>query len=300
MKGFHTVRQEQDSWWWPRVVGVLLYGLLAGYLFVQGTNALPDPNDSKDITCDGKVMGPGDRCLAFSSSGSGERTYEEMRDSERQGTPALAYILFGLGALALAGMGWRARKMWHARPDQTMPGIRQQQSSNLAGPGQQRTAESHLGELKELRQWKLRDSEAHRQKWLRNTTAIVGGVNPSLEFPTELVLGRYSLRDGTLGVVGVVQAVENDDFEEIAELLSAAGAEHPWKPTMPDGGTDRRVRVDCTTVAPEIVVEIRVDPDAVCERGRWQQVEFVSLRYDLTPGQVPAGHKLATTDQPSP
>ncbi|MFE7114707.1 hypothetical protein ACFU99_04705 [Streptomyces sp. NPDC057654] len=290
MKEIVTVRQEQDSWWRPGLAGVLLYGLLAGFLFIQGTDFLPDNNLSEeDITCGTKVMSPIDSCVTYSSSGSSERSYQEKLDSEREGAPFLAYILFGLGALALAGMGWRARKMWHARPVPTGPGIRERWSSNLKDRRQQRVVES-----------RLRDLEVQRQQRLRNTTAIVGGVNPSLKFPSELVLGRYSLRGRTLGVVGVVQVVDRGDSKNLARLLSAAGEEHPWQPTRPAPMVDRRFRVDCTTVTPEIVVEIRVDPDAVSQRGRWQQVEFVSLRYDLTPGQVPAGHKLTTTDQPSP
>ncbi|WP_143658276.1 hypothetical protein [Embleya scabrispora] len=207
-------------------------------------------------------------------------------DTERRGAPALAAVMFGLGALSLVGVAFQARKAWNAAPVDATVAI---------GVG--------------VRERWSRSREARRQQFalaarMRTTTAIVAGVNPSLDCPVELVLGRYSERGGTLGVAAVVPVDDPDDVETLTGLLGAPPADHPWRPTRSGAGrtprADPRFRVDCVTVNPDIVVEIRVDPDTLSRSGRWQHAELVKLRHDLAPDRVPRGKQLTAQDHPTP
>jgi ATP-dependent DNA ligase len=112
--------------------------------------------------------------------------------------------------------------------------------------------------------------------------AVVGGVLGTLARPEALV-GRPDRR-GQLRVAGRTSALSRAARDDIAAVLAAAGAEHPWPPTIPSSRFGQRPGEPVTyvQVAPTTVVEL--DVDTAFEDHRWRHPPtFIRVRRDLRP-----------------
>jgi ATP-dependent DNA ligase len=129
-----------------------------------------------------------------------------------------------------------------------------------------------------------------RRDWLKvksweTTEVIAGGVIGPVDRPSQLVAGRY--RDGELVVVGRTSPLSPRQAEELAAVLTPAGADHPWPDRI---GTGRfgggRLSVPLTKVAPTVVVE--VSADAALQAGVFRHpMRYVRVRPDLQPEDLP-------------
>jgi ATP-dependent DNA ligase len=129
-----------------------------------------------------------------------------------------------------------------------------------------------------------------RREWLKvksweTTEVLAGGVIGSLERPGQLVAGRY--RDGELVVVGRTSPLSPAHSAELADVLTAAGPDHPWPDRIGTGAFGGgRLSVPLTRVRPDVVVE--VSADAALQAGVFRHpLRFVRVRPDLTPDDVP-------------
>jgi ATP-dependent DNA ligase len=128
-----------------------------------------------------------------------------------------------------------------------------------------------------------------RREWLKvksweTTEVLVGGVIGTLERPGQLVAGL--VRDGELVVVGRTSPLSPRQAEELAAVLTPAGADHPWPDRI---GTGRfgggRLSVPLTKVAPTVVVE--VSTDAALQAGVFRHpMRYLRVRADLRPEDV--------------
>ena len=131
--------------------------------------------------------------------------------------------------------------------------------------------------------------------WLKvkhyaTTEVIVGGLTGTLARPHNLILGRYSSVTGDLSVVGRSSTLDDRAAAEIAEVIRAAGAGHPWPDVLPPGWTSsiygRREATVYMRVVPDVVIETRVD--VATDHHRWRHpLRYLRLRTDLTVDQVP-------------
>jgi ATP-dependent DNA ligase len=129
-----------------------------------------------------------------------------------------------------------------------------------------------------------------RREWLKvksweTTEVLAGGVIGSLERPGQLVAGRY--RDGELVVVGRTSPLSPAHSAELADVLTAAGPDHPWPDRIGTGAFGGgRLSVPLTRVRPDVVVE--VSADAALHAGVFRHpLRFVRVRPDLMPDDVP-------------
>ena len=129
-----------------------------------------------------------------------------------------------------------------------------------------------------------------RREWLKvksweTTEVVAGGVIGTLERPSQLVAGGY--RNGELVVVGRTSPLSPRQSEELAAVLTAADADHPWPERI---GTGRfgggRLSVPLTRVRPEVVVE--VSADAALQAGVFRHpLRFLRVRADLRVEDLP-------------
>ncbi len=129
-----------------------------------------------------------------------------------------------------------------------------------------------------------------RRDWLKvksweTTEVIAGGVIGPVDRPSQLVAGRY--RDGELVVVGRTSPLSPPQAEELAAVLTPAGADHPWPDRI---GTGRfgggQLSVPLTRVEPSVVVE--VSADAALQAGVFRHpMRYVRVRPDLQPEDLP-------------
>ncbi|WP_433559210.1 ATP-dependent DNA ligase [Pseudonocardia xinjiangensis] len=116
--------------------------------------------------------------------------------------------------------------------------------------------------------------------------AVVGGVVGTVERPEALIVGRPDHR-GRLRVAGRTTPLSRAARGDIAPVLTAAGAEHPWPPTIASSRFGRRPSEPVTyvQVAPTTVVEL--DVDSAFEDHRWRHPpRFIRVRRDLWPSDV--------------
>jgi ATP-dependent DNA ligase len=129
-----------------------------------------------------------------------------------------------------------------------------------------------------------------RREWLKvksweTTEVLTGGVIGPIEHPSQLVAGLY--RGGELVVIGRTSPLSPRQSAELAEVLTPAGADHPWPERI---GTGRfgggRLSVGLTRVEPTAVVE--VSADAALQAGVFRHpLRYVRIRPDLHPDDVP-------------
>jgi hypothetical protein len=87
---------------------------------------------------------------------------------------------------------------------------------------------------------------------------ICGAVTGSLTRPEVVVAGRYRGKD--LEVVGRTVPLNDHQAAELAGLLKAAGAQHPWPDEIGSGRWDgKNSKVSLVKVRPEIVIEVAAD-----------------------------------------
>ncbi|MGW2151716.1 hypothetical protein ACWCOT_45975 [Nonomuraea bangladeshensis] len=118
--------------------------------------------------------------------------------------------------------------------------------------------------------------------------AVVGGFVGSPRRPSGLILGRYD-DAGRLRVVGRTAQLAARAAAEVAPLLTAAGAGHPWPETLPSGWASSpygdRDPITYTQVQPDLVVEVLVDTALDAPRHR-HAVRYLRVRADLHPTQL--------------
>jgi ATP-dependent DNA ligase len=116
--------------------------------------------------------------------------------------------------------------------------------------------------------------------------AVVGGVLGTLVQPEALIVGRADHR-GRLRVAGRTTPLSRAARDDITAVVTAAGAEHPWPPTIASSRFGQRPSEPVTyvQVAPTAVVEL--DVDTAFEDHRWRHPpRFIRLRRDLCPSDV--------------
>jgi ATP-dependent DNA ligase len=118
--------------------------------------------------------------------------------------------------------------------------------------------------------------------------AVVGGVLGTLAQPEALIVGRPDHR-GRLRVAGRTTPLPRAARDDIAAVVTAPGAEHPWPPTIASSRFGQRPSEPVTyvQVAPTAVVEL--DVDTAFEDHRWRHPpKFIRVRRDLWPSDVSA------------
>ncbi|WUH07381.1 ATP-dependent DNA ligase (plasmid) [Streptomyces violaceus] len=119
--------------------------------------------------------------------------------------------------------------------------------------------------------------------------AIVGAFTGSPAAPRTLLLGRYDT-GGRLRYVGRSTTLPQAAGRTVADLLSPAGAEHPWTGWTFSAGWGSRESLHVTLVTPELVVEVGVDV-ARDGAGRWRHpARWHRSRPDLSPADTPPLH----------
>lgn len=130
--------------------------------------------------------------------------------------------------------------------------------------------------------------------WLKyrhrlTTPAIVGGVTGSLLHPESLILGRYGSRTHHLRVVGRTSPLNDRQAADLAGLLTAAGAAHPWPSVLPASWTGSlygQEPIKYVRVRPTLVVDVAAD--VATDQRRWRHsLRYERFRVDLEPDEVP-------------
>ena len=115
---------------------------------------------------------------------------------------------------------------------------------------------------------------------------LVGAVTGSLRRPERLILG-YVDEAGALVVAGGTSALSDAQAGEVAALLRAPTASHPWPEVLPSGGTGvwGREPVSVTLVDPVLVVEVLADTSTQGSHLR-HVARFLRLRPELHPSEI--------------
>jgi hypothetical protein len=122
------------------------------------------------------------------------------------------------------------------------------------------------------------------------TEVIVGAVAGTLERPTSVITGRYTLA-GELVIVGRTGLPTGDQIQVLAGALTPTD-NHPW-PSRIGAGTSVAHR--STWSASEPTSSPRSPLTRPRQAGRWRhQLRLVRLRSDLKPDQVPQQETGAT------
>jgi ATP-dependent DNA ligase len=131
--------------------------------------------------------------------------------------------------------------------------------------------------------------------WLKikhyaTTEVIIGGFTGTPARPESLIVGRYRSATGELMVVARSSVLSDSAAAEVVPAVRPATGGHPWPDLLPPGWTSsiygRREPTPYTRVAPDVVVEARVD--VATDGHRWRHpVRYLRLRPDLTVDQVP-------------
>ncbi|MFF5933166.1 hypothetical protein [Streptomyces sp. NPDC012508] len=114
---------------------------------------------------------------------------------------------------------------------------------------------------------------------------MIGGITGTLQRPQLLVLGRYD-QDGRLRAVGRTTPLKPDAARQLADHLTAAGADHPWTGVRFTATWGSRESLVPILVVPELVAEISAD--TAVDWGAWRHsLRFVRLCLDVTVADVP-------------
>ncbi|MGW6927524.1 ATP-dependent DNA ligase [Streptomyces sp. NPDC054950] len=126
-----------------------------------------------------------------------------------------------------------------------------------------------------------------RKHKIRETEdAIVGAFSGSPASPRTLLLGRYDT-DGRLRYVGRSTTLPQASGRAVAQLLTSAGAGHPWTGWTFSAGWGTSETLHVTLARPDLVVEVGVDV-ARDSAGRWRHpARWHRPRPDLSPADVP-------------
>lgn len=113
---------------------------------------------------------------------------------------------------------------------------------------------------------------------------VVGGLIGAWHRPASVVVGRYDTT-GQLRIVARSAPLSAAAAAELADVLTPAGAGHPWPDTLASTrfGVERArlLRVD-----PVLVAEVAVDPAQ--DQGVWRHLaRWGRVRPDLTVADVP-------------
>ncbi|GHE71743.1 hypothetical protein GCM10018785_44990 [Streptomyces longispororuber] len=116
--------------------------------------------------------------------------------------------------------------------------------------------------------------------------AVVGAVTGRPAAPRTLLVGRYDT-GGRLRYLGRSTTVPQAAGRALAELLTPAGADHPWRGRTFSAGWGTRESLHVTLVRPELVVELGVDV-ARDGAGRWRHpARWHRARPDLAAADTP-------------
>lgn len=132
---------------------------------------------------------------------------------------------------------------------------------------------------------------AGRRAWRKyraraSTEAIVGAVTGRLRRPFAVLLGRLDAA-GRLQYAGRTVPLSAATAGQLAPLLAAAAAVHPWTGWTFAAGWGIRETLDVTLVDPTVVVEVSADV-ALDAAGRWRHpVRLLRARGDMAVGDVP-------------
>jgi ATP-dependent DNA ligase len=130
-----------------------------------------------------------------------------------------------------------------------------------------------------------------RRAWLKyrirdSTEALVAAVTGSLTRPASVLLGRYD-DTGTLRYAGRSTPLHVGAALALAELLVAAGSEHPWKGRRFSAAWGTSAPLVPILVVPELVAEVSVDV-ARTASGQWRHpARYLRIRPDVDPADVP-------------
>jgi ATP-dependent DNA ligase len=125
---------------------------------------------------------------------------------------------------------------------------------------------------------------------------VVGGIAGPLRRPDALILGVPN-HAGRLRIAGRTRPLPPAARRELAGLLTAAGATHPWPTRLPSSrlGLLPGELVDYTPTRPDLVVEIATDGAREALRYR-HPPRYIRPRLDLRPADLTAD----PNDQASP
>ncbi|NMH75678.1 hypothetical protein [Pseudonocardia xinjiangensis] len=111
--------------------------------------------------------------------------------------------------------------------------------------------------------------------------AVVGGVLGAVTRPEALIVGRPDHR-GRLRVAARTTRLSRAAREDIAAVVTAAGAEHPWPPTIASSRFGQRPAEPVTYVQVEPTTVVELDVDTAFEDHRWRHPpRFIRVRRDL-------------------
>jgi ATP-dependent DNA ligase len=125
-----------------------------------------------------------------------------------------------------------------------------------------------------------------RRSWIKvksreTVEVIIGAVTGSLERPDTIVAGLY--QSGVLRIVGKSTPLTRAQAQELGEVLTPAGQDHPWPDEVSSSrfGSGRD-KIRLVKVEPLVVAE--VSADAAIQAGTYRHpLRLVRPRFDLAP-----------------